>query len=140
MLTERRVPFLQSPWVLCRKERFSFYGMEAACDTATRACDTYSRVPHSIPISYNDEYNVLCVTSASVVWWWVYHIVLVEEAAILEIPLCTEVELRVAAEKNNARRAAGPDMIPREIVNITAQAHTQAALDAKNGFWLEGSS
>lgn len=107
MLTERRVPFLQSPLVLCQKERFSFYWVEAACGTTTRACDSCSRVPQSIPTRYNYEYNVLCVTSASVVvWWWVFYSVLVEEAAIVEIPLCTEVELRVAAEKNNARKGS----------------------------------
>lgn len=35
-------------------------------------------------------------------------------------------------------RAAGQDMITREIANIETQAHTQAALDAMNEFLARG--
>lgn len=54
------------------------------------------------------------------------------EAEARDIPFFTEVELRAAAGKTKAGKAASPDMIAPEVVKITAQSHTQAVLDAMN--------
>lgn len=57
---------------------------------------------------------------------------LTEKEEVEKIYLFTEMELRTAAEKIKAGKAVGQDVIPPEVVNITAQAHTLAVLDNIN--------
>lgn len=63
---------------------------------------------------------------------------LTKKEEVEKIYLFTEMELRTAAEKIKAGKAAGQDVIPPEVVNITAQAHTLAVLDDMNDLLAKG--
>lgn len=63
---------------------------------------------------------------------------LTKKEEVEKIYLFTEMELRTAAEKIKAGKAAGQDVISPEVVNITAQAHTQAVLDDMNDLLAKG--